>query len=660
MAYAGPSNRGQSQEKLTPTEWDSTIPVLESLVSVRDAMNVLPRMAAPDLTSFIQPSLLGRLAGLGRRVDAGVCVLLALPWLVLAADPLWIYSSLYRDPWSYFGHLQDLPGHLKAFGDHYQTGRLSALIPGWLVYSVFPPIAANLILHIGVAKAALLSGYVALARTVGRRAALLAMIAMGGHFFFFKAVGWDYVDGYVITYFLMTAALITQAVRPGRWWRVWVAAAGSTGAGLMSAYLGYAPLLVPLAGLFIVLNRSGARHSLESAGFWTGVGFFGTLIGLGIFSKALGGPFLFLLPSVIYATRTFGPEAAAQYIFPPEVWIDRAGWLVLPAAAAIGAVVGLLRSGRLWLRGEATRADAASSYFQTQLLALVVVLAIKQVRGELGFLQVWLAASGTVMVAAFLALGGQLGRWANGFPPGQYRMVAAIWTALILAGTLTAERLHIPGWGAAVPLAAALAGAVLAVMAIQVFPSRVAVGLGAAALFGLVSVSTRAHFQMGDSLGRAGDEIRIDRCQAFEPNRKACFQVIAETARWTKELAPAGQVWFWYNLDDPLGPVYDMAAHTNGHYLQLVNVRFPDLPDGKVYRGDPVQIIARKGGAVVVLSPDPEAAAKALYWIRGCGMTAEVESTRTIGRHPPIILLATVIRVAGPKPPNPRQTALRL
>ena len=47
-------------------------------------------------------------------------------------------------------------------------------------------------------------------------------------------------------------------------------------------------------------------------------------------------------------------------------------------------------------------------------------------------------------------------------------------------------------------------------------------------------------------------------------------------------------VWFWYRLDDPLGPVYDMAAHTNDHYLQLVNVRFPDLPDGKVYRGEPV------------------------------------------------------------------------
>lgn len=600
-------------------------------------MDVLPRGLAPGLT---------RLVELARRVDAGVLVLLALPWLALAADPLWVYSSLYRDPWSYFGHFLDLPGHLKAFGDHYHTGRLSAMLPGWAVYSVLPPVTANLVLHVGVYTTSILSGYVALSRMVGQRAALLAMVAMGGHFFFLKAVGWDYVDGYVIAYFLLATALITQAVRPGRWWRAWVVAAGAAGAALMTAYLGYAPLLVPLAGLFIVLNRSSARHPLEVAGFWGGVGFFGTLVGLGVVSRMLGGPFLFLLPSLIFATRTFGPEAAAQYLFPPGEWVGRAGWLVIPAAAAAGAVVGLLRIGWRWHRGEATRADAASAYFQLQLLALVGVLAYKQVRCELGYLQIWLAASGTVMVTAFLALGGQLGRWADGFSPGRYRMVAAGWVGLTVAGCLTAERLHLPAWGTTVPLAAALAGAALAVLAVQVFPSRVAIGLGAAALFGVVSVSTRAHFQMADSLRDAGIPIRIDRCQAFDPHRKACFQAIAETAQWANGLAPAGQVWFWYNLDDPLGPVYDMAAHTNGHYLQLVNVRFPDLPDGKVYRGDPVQVIAEKGGVVIVLSPDPAAAAKALGWIRGCGMEAEVEEARTIGRHPPIILEATVIRVA--------------
>src|SRR5206468_757869 len=161
-------------------------------------MNVVPRTPVPGLSLWAA----GRAAVVraARRLDAGAVALLALPWLALLADPLWVYGSLYRDPWAYFGFFQDLPGYLKAFGDHYSAGRLSVLLPGWAVYSVLPSVAANLVLHVGVYSAAVLSGYAALAGTVGRRAAFLAMAAMGGHFFFLKAAGWDYVDGYAVAY----------------------------------------------------------------------------------------------------------------------------------------------------------------------------------------------------------------------------------------------------------------------------------------------------------------------------------------------------------------------------------------------------------------------------------------------------------------------------
>jgi hypothetical protein len=580
-------------------------------------------------------------------VDAGAVALLALPWLVLLADPLWVYSSLYRDPWAYFGFFQNLPGQLAAFKDHYAAGRLSVLLPGWAAYSVLPPATANLVLHVGVYSVAVLSGYAALAATVGRRAAFLAAAALGGHYFFLRAVGWDYADGYVVAYFLLATALVTRATRPGRWWKVWSAAAGAVAAAVAVAYLGAVVLLIPLAGLFVVLNRAGGRHPLDAAGFWVGAGFFGALAGFGLISRLLGGSVVFFLPSLVYAARTFGPEAASQYIFSPTQWVGRAGWLIFPVAAVAGAVVNLARLAVQWHRGEGTRADGNAAFFQLQFLGLLGLLGVKQMRGEFASLQVWLAASWAVMTPAFLAFGGQLRRWADGLTPGQFRAVAAVWVVLAAGGCLTAERLHIPGWGSAIPLAVALAGAVTAVLLFQTCPPRFGVGVAAAALFGLVCMSARAHFKMSDSLCGAAVPIQLDRCEAFDPQRRQCFRTIAEAARWANGLAPAGKVWFWYNLNDPLGPVYDMAAHTNGHYLQIVNVRFPDLPDGKVYRGDQVQTIARSGGgAVVVLSDDPAAGEKTLYWIRGCGMRAEQEDVRVLGR-PPVAVRATVIRVAA-------------
>jgi len=604
-------------------------------------MNVLqPAVRAEPGRRFGLPDLAARL-------DRGALALLALPWLVLLADPLWAYASLYRDAWAYFGLFQNLPGSLAPFRDHYGTGRLSALLPGWVTYSVLPPVAANLVLHVGVYSVAVLSGYAAVGAAVGRRAAFLAMAALGGHTFFLRAAGWDYVDGYVIAYFLLTTALITRATRPGPYWKAWCLAAGAAAACVAVAYLGAVILLPPLAVLFVLLNRTGARHPLDTAGFWLLAGLLGTVAGFAVVSKLLGGPAEFFLPSLVYAARTFGPEAAAQYVFPPRDWAAKAGWLIIPAAASAGAVVWLIKFVLRRRRGEADRADAAAAFFQLQLLVLLAFQSVKQARGEFGGLQVWLAVSWGLMIPAFLALGGQLGRWADALPPGRFRAVAAAWVGLAVLGSAAPDRLHLPAWGAAVPLAAALAAAVVAVLALQLRP-RVSVGIAAAALLAFANATAREHFRMADSLQGAGAPIQIDRCEAFDPQRKQVFRTVAEAARWANGLAPAGKVWFWYNLDDPLGPVADMAAHCSYHYLQVVNVRFPDLSDGKVYRGDPVQVIRDSGGgAVVIFSERPDAAERALYWLRGCGMAAEVEDERVVGRAP-VALRAVVIRVAGP------------
>src|SRR2546423_750763 len=94
-----------------------------------------------------------------RPLDAAVPVLLALPWLLLVADPRWVYGSLYRDAWIYFGFFLDLPGHLRAYPDFYGCSRLSVTLPGWLAYRLLPPVTANLVLSLAVYYAAVFAGH---------------------------------------------------------------------------------------------------------------------------------------------------------------------------------------------------------------------------------------------------------------------------------------------------------------------------------------------------------------------------------------------------------------------------------------------------------------------------------------------------------------------
>ncbi|MBX9585434.1 MAG: hypothetical protein K2X87_34440 [Gemmataceae bacterium] len=601
----------------------------------------------PRAVADVRPaSLRGLAVRLAGRVDAGAAVLVVLPWLVLLADPLWVYASLYRDAWAYTGFFQNLPGYLTAYGDHYSAGRLGMLLPGAAVYALLAPAAANAALHIGVYSVGVLSGYVALGRTVGRRAAFLAMAALGTHAFYLRACGWDYCDGYVIAYFLLGMALATQAARPG-WWRAWAAAFGAAAAAILATHVGFATLLIPLAGFFVLTNRLGERHSLEVGGFWAGAGFGGAMAAFALASRLFGGPLVFLLSSFNYI-RTFGPESTAQFVHHPRLWAGGAWWLVLPAAAVVGAVVGLLRAAAAYRRGAADRGVAFAAYFQVQLLVIVGLLAVKQLRVELAFLQYWLSASVLAMLPAFLALGGQLRGWANGFTPARFRVQAGVWCLVLVAGCLTADRLHLPGWGAWLPIAAALGCAIAAVLLPQGTRPRLAVGVMVAVLLALVSLSARTQFRMAAALIGVERASRVGRAEAFDDRRKAAFAAALEVARWARDRGPTGTVWFWYDLNAPLAPAYDMAAHTSYHYLQLVSVEFPAIKDDKLYRGDPIWILA-KGGTVVVFSEDPAAGDVAVAELRKKHLDPRVEERRAFGRGA-VVLTATIVHVPKTEP----------
>jgi hypothetical protein len=557
-----------------------------------------------------------------RQLDAAVPVLLVLPWLILVADPRWVYGSLYRDAWIYFGFFQDLPGHLRAYPDFYGCSRLSVTLPGWVMYRVLPPVAANLVLHLAVYYAAVFAGDAVFARVGGRRVGRLVAVLLGGHPFFLKAVGWDYVDGFVIAYFLLTQAMLARATESERW-RAWVMLAGAAAGAMVVANLAHTPLLLALGVWFVVLNRRSPR----SAAGWFVLGAGVLLLLLGLVSGSLGGRFFFLAPSLNFVAN-YSTGIARMYVHSPAEWIGRAVWLVFPAAACLGAVVALVRR-------------AGMSFVQWHLLAAVGLLLAAQYQGRLGYLEVWYYSSVVVMVPAFAALAGQ---WAGRLDDLSTRQYGFLLAAAIALGVLTAvtSRFGFSGPSWLTPLAL---GCGVAAVFLPVLPrAGFRVTLAAVALLGLVNVGVQARFRMADAMPGVAPILRLEACQAFDPHRKACFLAIHDAARWVREVDEPGHVWFWYHLHEPLGPVYDMVAHTHCTYYRVIGWEFPLIREGKMAGGRPVGTL-EAGGTVVVFCERDEARDEAVRELRGRGVNAEVIGERVLGRRSPAIIRAFVLRI---------------
>src|SRR3954453_4083129 len=75
-------------------------------------------------------------------------VLLLLPLGLLLLNPNWIYSFAgHIDPWVYHGLFRNGAYLTRVFPDTYYASRLPWVLPGQLMYHLFPPDWANRALH---------------------------------------------------------------------------------------------------------------------------------------------------------------------------------------------------------------------------------------------------------------------------------------------------------------------------------------------------------------------------------------------------------------------------------------------------------------------------------------------------------------------------------
>ena len=369
-----------------------------------------------------------------RVVDiAAVILIVLLPAAILALNSRWLFGGLYRDPWIYYGFFRDAPAYIRAFHGQYYATRLSVILPGYAIHQLLSPVAAQVLLHLGLAWAALLSFYVAARETVGARAALLAALSLGGYPFFLHAVGWNHVDGFGLTYACLCLAAVTLAATR-RHWPLLLAGAGAAAVALVSANLFFGVLVPLLALWYWSLNAARHRHPLLGSMAAAAAGGGALFLALGLLSVAAGGPLLYLVASLRWARKlSSGPN---QFWNPITGWIGGATWLVIPAVCCLGALALLEQRRRTDPRQDPRRA-------QLLYLGAVSIFLLLQVTATVAALEYFYYAT-LLLPLAFFALAGQLNQLLGAVGPERpaggsvnvstraFVVLAAVWFAVQL------------------------------------------------------------------------------------------------------------------------------------------------------------------------------------------------------------------------------------
>ncbi|HWM89759.1 MAG TPA: hypothetical protein VN493_03230 [Thermoanaerobaculia bacterium] len=529
-----------------------------------------------------------------RAVPAELAALAALPLLLLMIDSDWIFSGPHRDAWVYYGYYENAIYLLRQFPEHYYASRLAVILPGFALHHLLPTLLANLALHLALYWAALLSFYFVVTRMFGSRVALLAGLALGCHPYFLREIGWNYVDGFGIAYFLVALLLVTLAAESPAW-RPLLLAAGAMATALLSTNLFYGVYLPLLAGQLMVLGREhGRRVPLLAAALWAGLGAALLFVLFGFFPRALGRDFFYLGSSLPIVASVGTPNI---FYSPIHTWIPDAVWLVFPALVLLGSAIVLARA----------RQDRLLRWSQVPLLYLTLLMLFLQLALDRPILQYFYYPTLLIPVA-FLAFAGQVSQMTAGLPGRRFAALAAAVALLQILPLCIPLLLALSPMSTLFPATALLAflaglGAVLVLV-------RKPAGTGAV-LFVFLCLS------LSQLLVRQGGSIFWE-FERHDSDGRGLFMQMSQAVRAIERFDPSHNARIWYGSGEKDGFIYDAVASAFLLCPRMINLDFPKLPDARMCDG----IELGPGVPVAVLSADPAAFEKADAAIRGIGLSA--------------------------------------
>lgn len=575
-----------------------------------------------------------------RRRDPGLLALLLLPLAFTALDRNWLFSDRSIDSWGYFGYYLNLTNYLKTFDGTYYVTRLSAILPGWLAYALFPPLYANCLLHLAHYYACVISLYFVLRASVHRRTAFLAALAMGCDPWFIQTMGSDYVVSSGITYYLLTMLFLTLATQLTGW-RQHLIVAGTSAAALVIANSMFLIFLPFLIAYYLLLNHERLRHPWLIGFVFIGLGFIGLLLALGVLNHSITGRFWFLLPSI----SSYSPSPKTYQLpnpFKDPTWLLTANWLLYPMLASLGALIWLIRR----VFGFREHGSRVIIFYQLQLILLLTVLAVLDTPWHIPLVRIPYYVCALLPIV-FLALGGQLDRLMIQLRPAQVRLVSAV-AAISLIGAAFIPRIEpTPHYPRLFPLGAFLLTGALAGAVVLLLDWRRVSGRLSLCIFVLLGGSVYLNRVNYPGPFESESERLIDR------NRPAVLRAVVDGVRAVQAVNPNGRVWAWYDQHAPLAYLYLMlsCAHQSGLILpdiQLMDI-LPVSTPGRL----------RPGTKVVVLSSGDDILAQTTDTLQRHGVDVRILSETAINKGPFTFTLTMIETVDANRVDVGREQATR-
>ncbi|HTQ81587.1 MAG TPA: hypothetical protein VMM92_16440 [Thermoanaerobaculia bacterium] len=557
-------------------------------------------------------------------------VLLALPAVLLALDPRWLYGKVGRDEWIYYGYFRFARLDLAEFPQLYYSSRLSVILPGYLARHLLPPLAAQITLHLLLYGAATGAFYFVARSWTGRRAALLALLVLGSQPFFLLPLGWNYVDGFGITYFLLAAACLTLAAHTtGGRRAAGLSAAGGLLVAIVSANLFYAIYGPFLAAFYLAIRRGPVegeggvdRAPLLREGLWAALG-----AGFGLGFLAFVGHFwghgpLGFLTATSRFLFTFA-QKTNPFRIPPRLWLGRAYWLSFPVAVLLAslAVLWRCRPSQRWGEGRRPAGRLVLLY-----LAFFAAMGGVQLLPQGITLQIRYYAS-LLLPLAGLALAGQLSLLVEELSPRAFAWLAGgAALGLLVAAAPWGPSLAAlpPPWGVLLPLMVA-AGPVL-ILALRRRGRHSAWAFVSCLVVSqlLVWSVARGEVHQNPGLRQPGFFLEVDQILTL-----------------LRAADPTLHLRLWYDDREDASRLYDATASALLLCPRIFTTSFPDPRGGRMCDGTPL----RPGLTIAVLSARPEAevARAAVSAVESVGQRAHVlRQTRIPGpEQVTLTLLAT-------------------
>ena len=513
-----------------------------------------------------------------------IAAVLCFPLILLLVNNSWVFfpPTGMIDPYVYTGYFLDLKHRLSVFPEVYYGTRLPWILLGYSIHAIASPEVAQYMLRLILYYVSALSLF-AIVRMlfVSNLAATMATFVLGTNTYFLWSIGWDYVDGIGVALIFLTTACLTAAAT-GTAWRRWLFWAGFACVSMVSTYL-VLILLAPFqVAAYLLTNLMHRRHPLGASLAWFGLGAGSGIAILGTANWMLAGQFLFFMPQVRMALLV--GNARSQWKLLNYDWISIAGWLVFPTTALVIALVLL----GVWIHARWKGSGTTDAYRDAALFALLLVgletLFLTMELNGFWLLQVSYYAS-YLIPNVFICLGAAIA-FGTSRTSRQWDVVivAATAASLLLPFLIASHQLlHLP-FKIAEPAGWVAAGGCLLLAAATLW-KRAWLTVVALFVLGLFDVS-----------------VHDSRIFSIPPSStdQARHLMVFDGIRAVRPYNLDGKLLFWYDLQDPLGPVFRAVASAYMWASRMISEDFPNrtfpLPGTTVElgAGETVAILSSK------------------------------------------------------------------